>query len=153
MIRWNESYGQWVVEKELRGKRLFRRIPGSVGRDMEAEARELAAKILEEFRSASLEDQGPPGYLYALEAECLPGMLKIGMTTKTPEGRCKELAIMLPTGCALVHAVTVRRVRSAESEAHQALADRRVNPRREWFRVDRKTAIATLNRISEAQQD
>jgi hypothetical protein len=75
MLRWNERYQQWTVEKERHGERLFRRLSRDIGREQEGEARTMAAAILGEFREA--QEAGGPGYLYVASHPAFPGMLKI----------------------------------------------------------------------------
>jgi hypothetical protein len=142
MLRWNERYQQWTVEKERHGERLFRRLSRDIGREQEGEARTMAAAILGEFREA--QEAGGPGYLYVASHPAFPGMLKIGMTTAAPERRCQQLSGQLPSPCRLEFAVTVPQVRRAESAVHRRLASSRVDVRREWFRVDLIQARAAI---------
>src|SRR5688572_22384951 len=111
MLRWNERYGQWTVEKEKRGQRLFRRLPGAIGREQEGEARVLAGAILGEFEG--LLEAGGPGYVYIASHPAFPNMLKVGMTAGTPEQRCQQLSGQLPSPCKLEFAVTVQRTKDA----------------------------------------
>lgn len=148
MLKWNESYGQWTVEKMIKRKRLFRRLPGDIGKDREADARAMAVSILAEFRLAVQESGGEPGYIYAVSNPAFPGLLKIGMTRGAPEQRCRELSMQLPTPCALEFAVAVKKTRAAESAVHRELMSVRVNPKREWFKVDVQFAAKIMARIA-----
>lgn len=78
------------------------------------------------------------GYLYCLSNPSMPGILKIGMTERTPEDRAKEL---FTTGVALPFKIEfakkVKNPKDKEIELHDILDDYipRVYPRREFFRA------------------
>lgn len=88
-----------------------------------------------------------PGWLYLLTNPAMPGLVKIGMTTRSPEERAQELAstgVPLPFHVAAAWAVDD--VRAAERDAHAALARYRVNDAREWFRLSVPEAMRALGR-------
>ena len=77
-----------------------------------------------------------PGFLYLMTNPAMPGLVKIGMTTRSPEERAQELASTgVPMPFHVAAAWPVDDVRAAERGAHEALARYRVNDQREWFRV------------------
>ncbi|MBA85238.1 MAG: hypothetical protein CML60_10465 [Rhodobacteraceae bacterium] len=94
-----------------------------------------------------------PGWLYVLTNPAMPGLCKIGMTTRTPEERATELHDTgSPAPYAVAAAWPVDDVRAAERDAHAALARYRVSYQREWFRVSVPAAIAALGRDNPLDQ-
>lgn len=88
-----------------------------------------------------------PGWLYLLTNPAMPGSVKIGMTTRSPEERAQELASTgVPMPFHVAAAWAVHDVREAERDAHEALARYRVNDAREWFRLSVPAAIKALDR-------
>ncbi len=88
-----------------------------------------------------------PGWLYVLANPAMPGLCKVGMTTRTPEERAAELHDTgSPAPYAVAAAWPVDDVRAAERDAHAALARYRVSDQREWFRVSVPAAVAALGR-------
>jgi hypothetical protein len=93
-----------------------------------------------------------PGWLYLLTNPAMPGLVKIGMTTRSPEERAQELASTgVPMPFHVVAAWAVDDVRAAERDAHAALARYRVNDAREWFRLSVPAAIKALGRETAAR--
>lgn len=152
-LKWLEAKQQWVLEHSAtrRGQefRLFRRLPKFV--TDEATAKEWADIQLKKFNAAlDVADESAwkaagGGFLYALSNPLMPGLLKIGKTSKTPQWRCADLSKMLPVPCTLEHSIAVLRITAAESAVHWALRECRVNPRREWFRVSVDDAKVAMN--------
>lgn len=88
-----------------------------------------------------------PGWLYLLTNPAMPGLVKIGMTTRSPEERAQELASTgVPMPFHVAAAWAVDDVRAAERDAHAALARYRVNDAREWFRLSVPEAMRALGR-------
>ncbi|MCV2873232.1 GIY-YIG nuclease family protein [Defluviimonas sp. WL0050] len=88
-----------------------------------------------------------PGWLYLLTNPAMPALVKIGMTTRSPEERAQELASTgVPMPFHVAAAWAVDDVRAAERDAHAALARYRVNDAREWFRLSVPAAIKALGR-------
>jgi hypothetical protein len=79
------------------------------------------------------------GYLYVFSNESMPGIMKIGMTERTPEARLAEAnasdTFKPPTPYKLEIAKKVTQALAKERILHAILADRRVNPSREFFRM------------------
>lgn len=152
-LKWVESKQQWVLEHSTtrHGQefRLFRRLPRFV--TDEATAQEWADIQLSKFTAALDAADAEAwraaggGYLYALSNPLMPGLLKVGKTSKTPEWRCADLSKMLPEPCKLEYSVSVLRITAAEAHAHWALREHRVNPRREWFRTSIETVKAAMD--------
>jgi hypothetical protein len=87
------------------------------------------------------------GWLYLLTNPAMPGLVKVGMTTRSPEERAHELASTgVPMAFDVEAAWPVDDVRSAEREAHAALSGHRVDGAREWFRLSVPQAIDALGR-------
>ena len=83
-----------------------------------------------------------PGWVYILTNEALPGMVKIGLTTRTPTERAGELtaASGVPLPFVVAWARAVSDCAYVEAAVHRMLDDRRVSGKREFFRVDPQTA-------------
>ena len=93
-------------------------------------------------------DQGKPGYVYILSNPDLPGLLKVGMTSKNPEHRTKELSGV--TGVSNKYIIEyyckVEDRFLAEKAAHNRLANFHHN--KEFFKVDVEVAIYCIETIS-----
>ena len=90
-----------------------------------------------------------PGWLYILSSPAMPGILKIGHTTRQPEVRAIELADATGVPCAFVSEFTqaVDNSEAMEGHLHRLLAHCRPTPNREFFIVsvpEAKAAIAAL---------
>lgn len=88
------------------------------------------------------------GYVYILINPSYEGLVKIGKTTREPEGRVKELsaATGVATPFILVYKRLFQDCHTAESNIHKVLTDggHRVSESREFFRIDITDAINTL---------
>lgn len=86
------------------------------------------------------------GIIYLLANAAMPGILKIGKTTKEDvKKRMKELystGVPLPFEC--VYAAKVKNIIEVESALHIAFAPNRINPKREYFEIEPIQAIAIL---------
>lgn len=89
-----------------------------------------------------------PGWVYVLTNEAMPGLVKIGLTTRTPKERAAELSsssgVPLPFTVAWARAVSD--CATVETAVHRMLDDKRINGKRESFRVD----VATARQVIEA---
>ena len=86
------------------------------------------------------------GYVYILTNEYLPGLLKIGMTTRTPEDRAVEISKTGVPGKWYVHYyLFVPNCTKIEKSVHQALHTFRVDINREFFKVEMDYAINVIN--------
>ena len=90
------------------------------------------------------------GYVYILVNKSMPGLIKIGQTTKKPEERAKELSS--PTGVAapfeVAYALCSSQYESLEKRMHTALAKHRTNNNREFFEVSVDEAKTLLNKFA-----
>lgn len=76
------------------------------------------------------------GVIYILMNGAMPGYIKIGKTTSPVEKRMKELdtsGVPLPFEC--FYAAKVADIDHVEKSLHDAFADHRVRPKREFFRI------------------
>ena len=89
------------------------------------------------------------GIIYVLTNPAMPDMVKIGKTGRDLLVRLKDLystGVPLPFECA--YAAKVNDMDEVERAFHTAFAPHKVNPRREFFSIDPKQAIALLKLIS-----
>ena len=84
------------------------------------------------------------GYVYILLNPAYKGLLKIGMTIRTPQERALELSQStgVPVDFVVAYDVIVRDCELGEKMAHSRLADFRYA--KEFFKVDLKIAIQIL---------
>ncbi|MBI3467232.1 MAG: GIY-YIG nuclease family protein, partial [Planctomycetes bacterium] len=89
------------------------------------------------------------GHVYIMQNPALPGLLKIGRTTKTPQERARSLSgTSVPTDFTLVYSVYVRDCAAAERMIHAHLARYREKRNREFFRLPAKEAIRELSKVA-----
>ncbi len=90
-----------------------------------------------------------PGFLYILSNPTMPGLVKVGKTTRDPSDRVKELsaATGVPTPFLLVYYQPVHDCDNAEKWAHAELERRgyRPNSDREFFLAPVHEAVEILN--------
>lgn len=85
------------------------------------------------------------GIVYVLTNPAMPGIVKIGKTTRGMGARLNELystGVPLPFECA--YAARVDDESKVERAFHQAFGPYRINPRREFFDIEPEQAIALL---------
>ena len=79
------------------------------------------------------------GYVYCFANDSMPGLLKIGMTERTPEERLHEAnqtdTWKPPTPYYYIFAKRVDNPKQKEKTLHRILQEERVNPNREFFCV------------------
>jgi hypothetical protein len=84
--------------------------------------------------------------VYVLTNPAMPGLVKIGMSSQSNTG--ERLAQLYTTGVPvpfeLQFACRVTNPQQVESALHIAFGPQRINPRREFFRIDPEQAIAIL---------
>ena len=92
------------------------------------------------------------GIIYLLSNPVMPGIIKIGKTTKEDvKVRMKELyssGVPLPFEC--VYAARVTNIDEVEKALHTAFSPDRLNPKREFFEIEAGQAIAII-RLLESQ--
>ena len=86
------------------------------------------------------------GIIYLLSNSAMPGIVKIGKTTKEDvKLRMKELytsGVPLPFEC--LYAAKVKDMDNVEKALHTAFSPDRINPKREFFEIEATQAIAIL---------
>lgn len=84
--------------------------------------------------------------IYVLTNEAMPGYVKIGRTSTSLEQRIKELSsstsVPLPFTC--FYACTVKDANFVEAQLHDAFADNRINPKREFFKISAERVRSAL---------
>ncbi|MCY4385906.1 MAG: GIY-YIG nuclease family protein [Desulfurellaceae bacterium] len=86
------------------------------------------------------------GWVYIITNKAMPGLLKVGFTTKHPEERAQQLTAAGKTGVPWPYVVEyqwwVEYPRALEQRVHAKLA--RVRENREWFRCAIEEALAVV---------
>lgn len=92
------------------------------------------------------EQKGDAGFLYVLTNPAMPGMVKIGFTTQNIEERIRELSATpgVPVRFLCNFAAKVPSMREKERMLHQIFDPDRVNPKREFFRLDPERVILAI---------
>jgi hypothetical protein len=90
--------------------------------------------------------KAPVGRVYVLSNPAMPGLLKIGYTMNTVEGRVKELSIAtgVPTEFCIEYQVECRDPAGLEAYAHTFFQSKRYNGNREFFSISINDAIEVL---------
>ena len=83
------------------------------------------------------------GFIYILINPALKELIKIGMTTRTPEERAKELSSQtgIPTSFYVAYETEVSDCKRLEKIIHQKLDSFRYSQNREFFSIKLKNAI------------
>ena len=86
------------------------------------------------------------GYVYAVTNKAMPGLVKIGITTRSPSVRIAELSAFtgVPVAFEELHAVKVEDHQKVERLLCEVFADKRVNPQREFFKVAPEAVVAAM---------
>jgi len=88
------------------------------------------------------------GYVYVLSNPAMPGLVKIGRTTRHPTDRVRELnstsSVALPFN--LEASVRTKYQNWTEKLLHQALDRYRLNQKREFFQLSADEAVAICRR-------
>ena len=89
------------------------------------------------------------GCVYVISNKAMPGLFKVGFTTRSPEERAAELSgTGLPYPSMVEFSVEVQNAATVEREAHRLLATLRVSPDREWFQCSRAEAITAIKKAA-----
>lgn len=92
------------------------------------------------------------GYVYILTNPSMPGVVKIGKTTRSAEARAAELfQTGVPTPFIVAYSVFTPDCHDLEATIHHCLPDRRVSKDREFFAFDLKDAIELLDDLHHGQ--
>ena len=90
------------------------------------------------------------GIIYILTNESMPNLIKIGKTEKPISERLSSLNnTSVPYDFEVFAAYRVNDVDAIERSFHEAFADSRVNPKREFFKLDAAKAYALLKHLGE----
>jgi hypothetical protein len=86
------------------------------------------------------------GFLYLLMNPSMPGLVKIGKTTRSTDERARELGGVsgVPTAFTVVFEVLVRDCHRAEKFVHERLGSYRVSGNREFFQIAPSRAIEMM---------
>ncbi len=88
------------------------------------------------------------GYLYVLANSCMPGLVKVGKTTRTPSERAQELAGVtgVPVPFIVVYEQLFEDCHAAEAFVHGVLAQSgfRISDNREFFNVPANVAVRAI---------
>ncbi len=90
------------------------------------------------------------GWVYVLTNKAMPGLLKVGFSTKDPVLRANELeGTGLPHPYEVAYDVLVEEPRDVEQAVHRELGDS--HEAKEFFRIDVRTAINAIRSTIESQ--
>lgn len=93
--------------------------------------------------------EGGEGYVYILKCDNQPGLVKIGMTERTPQERLKEInratGVLFPFY--IVKAYPCKSPRAVEQLTHLELDKYRVNTQKEGFSVFPEQAMEVIERV------
>ena len=88
-----------------------------------------------------------PEIIYVLTNEAMPGIVKVGLTNDSVEARLTQLStasgVPVPFEC--YFAAEVADAAKLERTLHQLFAETRVNPKREFFRVDPEKVVLAIS--------
>lgn len=88
-----------------------------------------------------------PDIIYVLTNEAMPGLVKIGLTTDSVESRLTQLStasgVPLPFEC--YFAAEVQDSGKLEKTLHQLFSESRINPKREFFKVDPEKVVLAIS--------
>jgi hypothetical protein len=90
-------------------------------------------------------------YVYVLSNESMPGILKIGYTSKHPDVRAKEIsgATGVATDFKVEYAYKCHEGRNLEQEIHKQLNYCRLHKKKEHFTIDLDNAIEIIEEIGQ----
>ena len=102
--------------------------------------------------SAVLDPSGAvraPEYVYVLVNKSVPNMVKIGMTTNTPDERARQISSATGVATPWIPVFSFQCYRSdlLESDVHEHLHHCRVNKNREMFAIDSLTAQRVIEEL------
>jgi hypothetical protein len=88
------------------------------------------------------------GRVYVLSNKAMPGLLKIGYTMNTVEGRVKELSSStgVPSEFIIEYQVECRDAASVEALVHESLINSRHNNSREFFSISLEDAVSEIRK-------
>lgn len=106
--------------------------------------------LIDHIASGESEAPDTSGFVYLLTNESMPGMVKIGHTTRETGARVRELstAAGVPTPFQMVFDLFVNDSALAERKIHEKLALHRVASNREFFKISTSSAIKVIYDVS-----
>lgn len=94
----------------------------------------------------------PLSVVYVLTNPAMPGLVKIGKTDGPEENRVSQLYnTSVPVPFTIEYACRVPNSTIVEKALHSAFAPQRINPKREFFKIDPEQAIAILKLVDQAE--
>jgi hypothetical protein len=85
------------------------------------------------------------GFVYVLTNKAMPGLVKIGFSTRSPEERAVELSTTgVPFPFVVAFSAEVENAVEAEAATHLALTEHRVSSAREFFRISVESAVSAI---------
>ena len=90
-----------------------------------------------------------PEYVYVLVNKSVPNMVKIGMTTTTPDQRARQISAATGVATPWISVFSYACYRSdlLEEDIHLHLREHRVNHKREMFAIDSHTAQRVIEEL------
>lgn len=106
--------------------------------------------LLSELGQLPKKDKPMSKIIYVLTNEAMPGLVKIGLTTDSVESRVSSLSatsgIPLPFECHFAAEVPEHiSLDKVEKTLHKLFAEYRVNPKREFFKIEPEKAVLALS--------
>lgn len=103
-------------------------------------------------RDRNTEEEIMSGIVYLLTNPVMDGLVKIGRTEENLDSRVRELSRCtgVPVPFEVRYACTVENARKVETALHDAFDDHRVNPNREFFRINPERVLSAL-RLAEIE--
>lgn len=88
-----------------------------------------------------------PDIVYVLTNEAMPGLIKIGLTSDSVEARLTNLSSHtgVPLAFECYFAAEVKDGSRIERTLHQLFAEVRINPKREFFRLDPEKVVLAIS--------
>lgn len=94
------------------------------------------------------------GYVYVMTNEHIPNLIKIGMTTRTPDERSSELSSTgVPGRWSVEYSIFVPNCEKIEKKVHKALKEFRLSEDREFFKVEICSAIEVIESHSKSMTE
>lgn len=92
-----------------------------------------------------------PEYVYVLVNKSVPNMVKIGMTTNTPDERARQISAATGVATPWIPVFSYKCYRSdlLEAEVHEYFNEQRVSSNREMFSIDSITAQQVIETLGE----
>lgn len=85
------------------------------------------------------------GWVYVMTNKSMPGLVKIGYSTKDPKVRAGELGTGSPSEYEVIYDVLVENPQPIEQRVHKSLAHKREG--NEWFRCGISEAVSAIRTL------